>query len=497
MEIKSSVKKNIIFNSILTLSSFIFPLITFPYTSRVLLPLGTGKVSLATSFVSYFVLFSQLGIPTYGIRECAKVRDNKYELSKVVHELLFINMVMAVFMYLILIVCILTIPSVYKEKRLYLILSINVLLTALGIEWLYRGLEKYEYITKRSILFKLVSLALMFFLVKSQDDYVIYGAISIFASSASYLLNFINSRRYIYWKPLKEIELKRHIKPILFFFSMTIAASIYTNLDTIMLGFLKGEVEVGYYHAAIKVKLILVSLVTSLGSVLLPRSSYYIEKGLMKEFQFLIRKSINFIVLFAIPISIFFIIFSKECILFLAGPEYYGSILSMRIILPCVFFIGMSNTMGIQMLIPQGKEGIVLKSTILGSIVDVIINAILIPRYGSSGAAVGTLVAEYAVVMVQYFALRNDLAEIIKRIHYFRIIEALALGIIPSLWIKTLALGNFLTLAISAVLFFGIYGLYLLWRKEEMILEIWNMVVGTYRCHFFGQHNSCPDNKRK
>lgn len=140
-----------IMNALLTMSSFIFPLITFPYVSRILLPLGTGKVNFATSVVNYFAMFAQLGIPTYGIRACAKVRDNKEKLSRTVHELLFINLFMCVLVYITFFIALFNVSRLEQDKTLYLVIGISIILNALGVEWLYKALEKYSYITVRSI----------------------------------------------------------------------------------------------------------------------------------------------------------------------------------------------------------------------------------------------------------------------------------------------------------------------------------------------------------
>lgn len=155
MEKQKSLKLNFIMNAILTMSSFIFPLITFPYISRILLPEGTGKVSFATSLISYFSMIAQLGIPTYGIRACAKVRDNRIELTRTAHELLFINLFMNVISYIALGVVLFTVPRLFEDRSLYIIISSTILLTSIGMEWLYKALEQYTYITIRSIILKL------------------------------------------------------------------------------------------------------------------------------------------------------------------------------------------------------------------------------------------------------------------------------------------------------------------------------------------------------
>lgn len=176
-----SLKKNYIMNIILTMSSFIFPIIVFPYVSRVLLPEGTGKVGFATSIISYFGLVAQLGIPTYGIRACAKVRDDKDELSRTVQELLTISIVTCILTYLVFLNLLIAYPKMYAEKKLYLILSVSMVLNSLGMEWLYKALEQYTYIAIRSIFFKIIAFALMIILIRRKEDYVIYGGLTVFA----------------------------------------------------------------------------------------------------------------------------------------------------------------------------------------------------------------------------------------------------------------------------------------------------------------------------
>ncbi|MGN8804184.1 MULTISPECIES: flippase [unclassified Blautia] len=473
-----SIKLNVFMNMLLTMSSFIFPLITFPYVSRILLPEGTGKVSFATSMISYFTMFAQLGIPTYGIRVCAKIRDNREELTRTAHELLFINLIMSLISYAVLGIALLTVPRLQEERTLYVVVSFTIILTSIGMEWLYKALEQYFYITIRSIIFKVVSLIAMFLLVHTKDDYVIYGGITILASSASNILNFINVHKYIDMKSVGNYNVKRHIKPVAIFFAMSCAATIYTNLDTVMLGFMDSDADVGYYNAAVRIKTILVSIVTSLGAVLLPRASYYIEHDKMDEFKRITEKALNFVFLFASPMILYFIFYAKEGIYFLSGKAYEGSIVPMQIIMPTLLFIGITNILGIQILVPLGREKTVLYSEIAGAIVDVIINALLIPKYASAGAAIGTLAAEFVVFVVQYTALKNEVTDAFKLIHYGKILIGLILGSVASLWVKTLGLGSFITLLISAMLFFGIYGLFLLITKEELVMEIFNQVIG-------------------
>ncbi len=472
-----SVKMNMVMNALLTISGFIFPLITFPYVSRILLPEGTGKVGLATSVIMYFSMFARLGVPMYGVRACAKVRDDKTELSRTVHELLFINFFMVLIVYILFVFSICFVPKLRSESTLYIIMGITILLDSLGVEWLYKGLEKYTYITVRSLIFKTISFVALFIMVRTQSDYVIYGGLTVFAASASNILNFINLRKYIYIKSVGKYNWKRHIKMVLVFFSMSVATNIYANLDTVMLGFIKDDVAVGYYNAAVKIKNILLGLVTSASVVLLPRTSYYADKGMMNEFFRVLKKTMHFVCLAGLSFSIYFIIFAKEGILFLSGKEYMGAIMPMMVIMPTLLLIGISHITGIEMMVPLGREKQVLYSEIVGAVVDLILNALLIPRYAATGAAIGTLVAEVSVLVWQLFVIRDIQSKIFRDVPILKVFISTLFAVSAAFWVKLLDINSFLSLVISGICFFGVYAIALLVLKDSLAIEILNIVL--------------------
>ncbi len=473
---KISLKINFIMNVVLTMSSFIFPLVTFPYVSRVLMPAGMGKISFAMSFTTYFSMFAQMGIPTYGIRACAKVRDDKEKLSKTVQEIMLINLIMCVVVYIAFFASLAAIPRIRQDKTLFLIMGSMIAFNAIGVEWLYKALEKYSYITIRSIIFKFIALLLMFGLVHNREDYAVYGGIVIFASSASNILNFINLKKYIIIRPLKNYNFKQHIGMILIFFAMSVATTVYTNLDTVMLGFMKTDTDVGYYNAAVKIKTILVSVVTSLGTVLLPRASYYVEQDNLGEFYRIAKKALNFIFVIAVPITFYFILFAKEGICFLSGKAYVGAILPMRIIMPTVLFIGITNVLGIQMMVPLGKEKQVLYSEIAGAVVDFVLNIIFIPRYGAAGAAMGTLTAEIVVCIWQMSAMRKELDNLFMSIKYWLLIIAAAISGVVAIQVRIAEAGVFISLFLSAGCYFIVYAVILLLGKEKLVMEVFGQI---------------------
>lgn len=468
-----SVKFNFIMNFIMAASSIVFPLITFPYVSRVLMAAGNGKVATASAVITYFNMFASLGIPTYGIRACAKVRDDRDKLSQTVQELLIINSVTMLITCAAFVFTVALVPEFAAEKELYVINGIGMVLNMFAITWLYNALEQYAYITVCNLLVKLVSLVLMLIMVKRPDDYILYGGITVFASSASYVFNFVYALRFISFKKKGPYNFRVHMKPIIRFFAMSAATSVYTNLDVVMLRFMKGDTEVGYYNAAIKVKTILTTLITSLGTVLLPRLSYYVKQNEKERFYQMIGKAVNFVVIAGLPLTVYFMLYADESILFLAGEGYEGSVLPMIVLMPTVLLIGLSNITGIQILTPQNLEQKVLNSIVAGAVIDFVLNLVLIPRFASTGAGLATLAAEAAVLVIQCVYLRNIIGQIVREVSLGKILLASALSCAAGIFVKvTVDMGAFLTLAISACVFFGVYGLVLLVTREKFVWEI-------------------------
>ena len=250
---------------------------------------------------------------------------------------------------------------------------------------------------------------------------------------------------------------------------------------------MQGNTEVGYYNAAIKVKTILVTLITSLGTVLLPRLSYYVKKEKIDDFYRMIGKAVNFVVIAGLPLMIYFMLYARESIQFLAGEGYEGAILPMIILMPTVLLIGLSNITGIQILTPQNLEQQVLNSIVCGAVVDFLLNLVLIPKMASSGAALATTVAELVVLIVQCIYLKKMLKDIIRNVSGMKIGLAMILGTIAGIAVKmllnltgtgwSLEIQAFLMLAVSACVFFGVYGVALLVTKEEFVWELLESVI--------------------
>jgi O-antigen/teichoic acid export membrane protein len=467
-----SVKYNLIMNIILKISSFIFPLITLPYITRTLGAIGNGKVAFATSVVNYFAMFAQLGIPTYGVRACAKCRDNKDKLTQTVQELLLINMVAVVLSYFALIVGMLLIPKLQEEPELMLISSITIILNMAGMEWLYQSIEQYQYITIRNIIFKIISIVLMFLCVHNSADYIIYGALTVFSAGGSNILNLINCRKFLAHKTyFGRYNFRQHLKAIFVFFALSVAVSIYTSMDTVMLGFMSSDKEVAYYALATKVKMVLATTVSALGPVLLPRMTYCLNNDQYEKFKSYIEKSLHFVILSAVPVVVFFTVMTPEVIEILGGAEYRPAILCMQIITLAVIPLGIGNVACAQILTPLGKEKLTMYSTVCGAVINFIANAIFIPKMGAVGAALATVLAESVVAIIQIYYAWNEMKEAFAKIEYFKLILT---NVVTGAFLiivrnKLLGIQPIIVLMISCCAFFFVYGVMLLILKDSLV----------------------------
>ena len=469
-----SVKYNFIMNILLSASSFIFPLIPFPYVSRVLQAEGNGTISFYSSVANYFLLVASLGIPTYGIRACAKVRDDANELSKTAQEIFVINEMMTALVLAIYIVSFFCVEKFRQEPELFSMNGIGIALNLFGMTWFFQALEQYDYITIRSVLLKVVSIVLMFLLVHAPSDYKVQAGITIFASCGFNVANYLRAKKYVSLnRGLSDLNLKRHMKPILILFAQSLAVSIYTNLDTVMLGFMRDNVEVGYYNAATKLKYVLLSLVASLGQVLLPRMSYFLKKKQINLFYSTMSKSLNFTFALSIPVAMYFVAFSKETMLFLAGAGYIKAVAAMQIITIAIIPNGLTGILGTQVLTSLEKEKYVLYSVLAGALIDFILNMFLIPQMGATGAALATMICEFSVLWVQIYFCRNLLKHERHKIHPLKYMILSGLSILIVSPIKFVRIKSyFLCLAVTSIVFFSSYILGLLILKDEFALQL-------------------------
>lgn len=406
-----SVKVNYILNLINTGTQMLFPLITFPYVCRVIEADGIGQINFFQSIISYISLFTCLGIPMYAIREIARDRSDVVQMNRTAMEILLLHSMLTLVGYAIVAILCLTVPQIQVNIPLFLILSLTIFFTAIGCEWFYQGIEDFKYITIRGLIIKTVSVVLLFIFVKSKTDLLYYGCYTVFGVLGGNIFNFFRLRKYIYRENIifSELHIKRHVKPVLKVFSFSVVTSIYLQLNTVLLGFFKNALAVGYFAAATKVMQMLLQMSACLGSVMMPRASHLIAENKESEFNALIQKSYDFTLAIALPMTIGLIFCAPNLIMSLCGVKFENSILPSQIIAPIILMVAISNVFGIQVLFPKGKISIVTLCCGIGAVVDLVLNLCLIPFFSYVGTSIAYLGAEVATTISMYFIGRKYL----------------------------------------------------------------------------------------
>ena len=460
MEEQKSILNNSIFNMLKTGSSILFPIITFLYSARILGVDGVGKVNFARSFISYFTMIASLGMTYYGTREGAKLRRNRDGFSQFCQEMLIINTVTTIIAYVLFGIVLAMVTKLHAYRLLLLVNSIDLILKGMGMEWLYQAQEEYRYIAVRTMCFQIIALIAMFFLVKKADDVVLYAIVTLTASSGSYVLNFINARKYICIKRYDHYEIKKHLGPLIWLFAMSVSIELYTVLDTTMLGFLQGDIAVGKYTAAVKVNKMVNSMIMAIAVVLIPRLSYYIGLQDHKKVETLVEKAYNFTFMLSVPCAVGLFMLSDDIIQLLSGRDFATAAYTMRVMTPIVILIPFSYATNTQTFIPMKKEKLILISTTMGAVTNFACNSFLIPRFAENGAAVGTLVAEtsVAIICLIHANLFFDMKKVFRGFWQYWVaavpipVLAIVLRILPLSYIITM----FLTIFLSIPCYFGI-----------------------------------------
>ena len=454
---QKSLKKNAFYNFVKCFMNIIFPIISFPYASRILLPEGIGKVNFANSIIEYFLMLAGLGIGTYASREAAKIRDNKQLLNKFSREILVINLLSTIFSYILLAFAIFFIPKIAEHRLLIIVCSTKVLFTTAGVTWLFTAFEDYRYITLRSILFQVISLFLLFVFVHDQNDYYAYAAIGVFSNVGSNVLNFIYSRKYLNLFEKSKLQLKKHIKPILTFFGIASASKINNSLDAVMLGFMINNVSVGFYTAALKLSKMVIELITSIISSIMPRSSYYIENNRIDEYKKIVSKVCCLTFFFSIPAAAGLFMLCEPLIIVFSGKEYLPAAPAMKIL--SVGIVGWCANSFLNNLIitPQRKEKFSLAAQICAVVFNVIFNIIFIKRLEVFGAALATVIVEFILPLV---VLIPSLKYLKSPLNLWGIVKSIAgtAAMIAVLYFTTLKIeSNFVKIITSVLLGSAVY----------------------------------------
>lgn len=467
-----SLKKNTIYNAIKTFSTIIFPLITFPYISRVLLAENVGKVNFGLSIISYFSLVASLGITTYAIRECSAARNDKIKLGNIASQIFSINIFTTALSYILLFILLLSYHKLDNYRNLILIQSLSILFTTMGTDWLNSAMEDFRYITIRTVIFQLIAIMLMFLFIRRPEDYIKYAAISLASSSGANIVNIWYRKRYCNVRFTLEIDWKTHIAPILLLFVMILAQDIFSNVDSTMLGLMKGDRAVGIYTTAQKVNKVVSQVVSSVLWVIMPRMSLYFAEKNYHEINRLLRKLLGFNLLIGLPCVVGQIVLSKDIILIVAGKNFIEAAPVLRIrALSMLFALFGGNLLGNAVLLPSKQEKYYMKVCVITAFINIGANYLLIPKYGSVGAAITTAFCSFCILVMLVFKVdKNIKFEQVLKLIISPVIGCICIVVVCHAFsrIEGLVVRDIISITFSVF----VYALIQLIFKNEMALEI-------------------------
>lgn len=478
-----SIFKNQFFNMAMQVLNLLFPILAIPYTTRLFGPEILGEVNFANSVVQYFILIASAGIPVYATREIAKARDDASLLRKKFKELSILQIVFTLFSLLIYGILIVSIERFRKYMYVYIFLGLQVLSYAFNFVWFLQGIEKYRYAAISTFISKLINVILIFTLLKNREDFYIYAfivgitlvinaAINMFCSF-DLIRNFKSEEKL----NINYDSIKSHIYSIMVFFLSDIAVKVYTAMDQTMLGILDSSESVAYYSMSIRLEKVVVTLITSMAVVMIPRISNSIKNNKLDDVKKYVSMSINIVYLIAIPAIFGVLAIGEEIIPIFLGEEFLQSIGVFKLVSLLFIIIGLSNIFGMQVMIPYGKEKKFTLILSVAAVLNFIVNLILIPKLSYYGATFATIFAELVVTVWMYFEVKKILGNLPEVFRISKIlVPCLVFYLVIKFVIKSILTSNILIILTSVPVAGIIYVIGLIVMKEPMIISGIDMI---------------------
>ena len=401
---QKSLVKNSIYNIIYTTINVFFPLVTSIYSARILLATGIGKVTYAQNIASYFVTFAALGLPSYGVREFAKVRDDAVSRNRLFTELFFLNFLsttLAVALYGLFMSQ--YIPQM--DKQLYIAAGAVIFFNYLNIDWLYCGIEEYGYITSRNLVVKIFSFLSLVLFVKDQKDYILYAWINSIATGVNYLFNVLYSRKFVSFHFLG-LNLIKHVRPLLAIAVILFLGSIYSKVDVTMIGILSSVESVGYYGHSLKIITMVLTVSHAITGTFLPRLSYYYDND-RPAFYNLVKKGFDILCFITFPLVAGLFLIAEQMVVLLYGTEFAPAVLTTRLLCPIIFIKGFGDLLCYQLAYSTKNEKIIIPASGFAAVSNVLTNAVLIPVFRQNGAVVASLISELVTNSIQFVYIKK------------------------------------------------------------------------------------------
>lgn len=403
-----SIKKNFGYNLILTAANYIFPLIIYPYVSRVLGVTNIGACNFVDSIVNYFVLLSALGVGSLGVREIAKCRNNRNQMKTVFSNLLLFNIIMTFVSIVILVVCTYTVETFKPYKEFLLIGILKLLFTPFTIEWFFQGIQVFKFITTRTIVVRVLYIVALFAFVHNKGDVYTYYFLTALVVLVNGFWNFTYSRKFVTFS-LKNIKPLLYLTPILTFGYYRILTSLYTTFNTFFLGVTSGDVEVGYFATATKINTLIMSVFTAFTTVMVPKVAEMLQEKKHQELMYIANNTFCLLMTVAIPIICLCLFCANQIVLLVAGNGYEGAVPVFRIVIGLILIIGIEQVVIQQFLMASNNNKTIFFVSTVGAVIGMIANFVVTPTFGSIGSAIAWFFSELSVMITGLILLNKTM----------------------------------------------------------------------------------------
>lgn len=469
-----SIKKNYFYNLSYQILLILAPFITTPHLSRALGVNGIGKLSYAESIVSYFVLFASMGINIYGQREISYVQDDKTQRSKIFWETKILNIIISTFfvgLYLIFI-------AIKQYELIYVVLIFNLFDVMANITWLFQGLEEFGKIVARNFLYKLINIAYIFLFIHNTDDLIKYAIGSSFFLFISNVSLWLYLPQYVSRPHIRMLRPFRNFKVVISLFIPTIAIQIYTVLDKTMIGMITdSDFENGCYEQAVRITKMVLTVIGSLGTVMIPRIGYYFNRNQIEDIQKLMYRGYRFAWFLGYPLCFGLMGISSNFVPWFFGEDFNKVIPLLQILSLLILSLGINNLTGMQYLIPTKRQNVFTFTVLVGASINFILNLLLINIFRSIGAAIASVAAETIIAILQLIIVRKEISVkivLLSGIKYFiAALIMLLLIVVESNYMRPSIMNTFIMVISGAFLYF----ILLLLLKDYFFIKYLHIVI--------------------
>ena len=448
----ASVKKNFAYNLALTLCNYIFPLLIYPYVSRVLGVTNIGICNFVDSIIQYFILFSTLGIGSFGVREIARYKEDRENRDKIFSSLFLLNVITTLLALVVLFVSVNVVESLAPYKKFLWIGTMQLVSTLFLTNWFFQGISDFKYITIRTVVVKCIYVLSVFLFVRNEDDTIVFYFLTSFVFVLNAIINWIYGCRF---RSLvfRGVSLTVYLIPVLSFGLYLILTSAYTTFNIVFLGFCSGDTEVGYFTTATKLYTIIMGSFTAFTTVMVPRVSELLKEGNKEYLQKIISDTLSLVVIFSVPIIVLCEFYAHEIIYLVAGSGYEGAETPFRIVIFLLLVIGFEQILIQQFLMASRSYRSIFYVSVTGAIVGLCFNILITPQMASIGSSICWGISEFSVLIVGVVLVSKTLGlsvdssiilKIIPQVLYYVIpvgaIFMIGIGGIPELFISAFAL---------------------------------------------------------